>query len=70
MISKILVDISTEFNENGITYHAYDKVPHERIDFIFRSEAIKAKSYYLIKDEYEGLPPSDHYPLYSEIKIK
>ena len=63
MIGQILIDVGKEFNETNITYHAYNKCPHERIDYIFRSKDIKAKHLLLVKDEYEGLPPSDHYPV-------
>ena len=63
IISKVLCDVGHEFNEDSITYHAYDKFPHEKIDYIFRSQNIKVKQFTLVKDEYEGLPPSDHYPV-------
>lgn len=70
MISQILIDISNEFHIDEITYHAYDKFPHERIDFIFRSKHFIAEQYQLIKDEFEGLPPSDHYPVESIVKLE
>lgn len=63
MIADYLIDVGKEFNEENITYHAYDKFPHERIDFIFRSKDIKAEKFLLVKDKYQGLPPSDHYPV-------
>ena len=70
MINEILDDVGILFKQDEITYHAYDKFPHERIDYIFKSKDIKAKEFELIKDEYEGLPPSDHYPLMSLLEIK
>lgn len=69
MIREVLIDVGDEFNETSITYHAYDKFPYERIDFIFRSKDIKAKGFKLIKDEYEELPPSDHYPVLGVIEL-
>ena len=69
IITNILFDVGVEFNETSITYHAYDKFPHERIDYIFRSKDIKAKEFKPIKDEYEGLPPSDHYPVIGILEL-
>ena len=62
-VKQVLHDVGEEFNETNITYHAYDKWPHERIDYVFRNNDIKPKEYCLVKDIYEGLPPSDHYPV-------
>ena len=62
LITKLLKDVGLEFKQEEKTYHAYGKEKAERIDFIFRSEDIKVKSFKLVKEEYEGLPPSDHYP--------
>lgn len=68
-IKKVLLDVGEEFNETSKTWHSYNKYPPERIDFIFRSKDIKVKSFQLVKDHYEGLPPSDHYPIESVIVI-
>lgn len=62
-VKTVLCDVGEEFNETNITYHAYDKWPHERIDYVFRNKEIKPKEFHLVKDVYEGLPPSDHYPV-------
>ena len=69
-IRQSLHDIGEEFGETNITYHAYDKWPKERIDYVFRNETIKPKEYRLIKDVYDGLPPSDHYPVMCLLEIK
>lgn len=69
-ISGALLDVGKSFNEENITYHAYDKFPSERIDYIFINDLVKAKSFKLIKDTYEGLPPSDHYPVETILYIK
>ncbi len=70
LISVVMVDIGAEFNETNITYHAYNKFPYEKIDYIFRSNDVIAKDFKLIKDDYAGLPPSDHYPLFTIFEIK
>lgn len=70
LITKYVVDMGEEFNETNITYHAYDKFEHEKIDYIFRSNNVVSKEYKLVKDNYEGLPPSDHYPLFAVVEIK
>ena len=63
LVSKTLIDIGKEFKEEEITYHAYGSDKVERIDYIFRSSGVHSNNFRLIKDEYEGLPPSDHYPV-------
>lgn len=70
LISSILTDVAKEFGKTDITYHAYDKFPHERIDYIFRNKEIYPKRCYLVNDEYEGLPPSDHYQVECIFEIK
>ena len=70
VITKTLLDVGAEFNHTEFTYHAYEKHPYEKIDFIFRSKEVRAKEFKMIKDEFEGLPPSDHYPLLAKVEIK
>ena len=70
LITNLMTDLGEEFNENSITYHAYEKFPYQKIDYIFKNKDIKAKDYKLIKDQFEGLPPSDHYPLFAVIELK
>ena len=69
-IRKVLLDVGEEFGETSCTYHGYDKWSHLRIDIFFRNSDIKVKSFELVKDQYEGLPPSDHYPVKSVVAIK
>lgn len=68
-VSAILNDVGKEFKKEEITYHAYNKYPQLRIDCVFTNKKVKALDFNIIKDEYEGLPPSDHYPLESKISI-
>lgn len=63
LVSHTLCDIGREFKVEEITYHAYGRDKVNRIDYVFRSNGVSPKSYRLVKDEYEGLPPSDHYPV-------
>ena len=68
-LRAVAVDLGELFNETNITWHSYDKWPHERIDFVFTNKEITPKSFKLVTDEYDGLPPSDHYPLECVIKL-
>lgn len=63
LVSTQLTDVGKEFGQEDITYHAYEKFPQERIDYIFRSKDVKANDFAIVKDCFEGLPPSDHYPV-------
>ena len=69
-VSSVLIDVGKDFHNEDITYHAYDKYPHERIDYVFVNKQIKIKSFNLVKDEYEGLPPSDHYPVETVLIVR
>ena len=69
-VRAIMDDVGEMFNETNITWHSYDKWPHERIDFVFINKEVTPESFKLIKEEYEGLPPSDHYPVECIFKIK
>ena len=69
-VSKVLKDIGKLFKEESITYHAYEKYPHERIDYVFINDLVNIKSFKLVKETYEDLPPSDHYPLETILNIK
>ena len=68
-VSKVLKDVGKSFGEESYTYHAYEKFPHERIDYVLISDLVCVKSFKLIKEVYEGLPPSDHYPLEAILKF-
>ena len=69
-VSLVLKDVGTQFGVTEITYHAYDKYLHERIDYLFINNLVEAKKFKLIKEEYLGLPPSDHYPIEAILNIK
>lgn len=69
-VRSAFIDLGEEFGETSYTYHAYDKYPTQRIDYIFRNDGVKPKEFRLIKDVYEGFPPSDHYPTECLFEIK
>lgn len=69
-VSSILKDVGKTYHKEDITYHAYDKYPHERIDYVFINREVEIKDFNLIKDTFEGLPPSDHYPLITILQVK
>lgn len=62
-IKKALIDTGEEFAITETTYHGYGERSPMRIDFAFRNKLIKTKSFKIVKDSFEGLPPSDHYPI-------
>ena len=68
-IRKVFIDVGEEFNKTEPTWHTYDKWPRERIDFVFRNNDVKPLKFEIVKDEFEGLPPSDHYPLECVIEL-
>ena len=69
-VSSVLIDVGKTFNIEEITYHAYKERPQERIDYVFKNSQVEVRSFKLEKDEYQGLPPSDHYPLETILYIK
>lgn len=51
----------------GPTYHGD---PEEHIDYVFLGGEIAAvEAYQIVKDSYEGVYPSDHYPIYVDLKL-
>ena len=62
-IKDTLIDVGEEFGVIENTWHGYGDPTARRIDFAFRNRQVKVKSFVLVKDMYEGLPPSDHYPI-------
>ena len=68
-MKMVAIDVGEEFNQLEPTWHTYDKYPRERIDYMFKNKDVVVKSFTIVKDTYEGLPPSDHYPLECVIKM-
>ena len=55
----------------GTTYHNYapDKITDEHIDYCFVDKNIVSKNQKIVRDTVDGKFPSDHYPVYSVLKI-
>ena len=70
LVSEQLIDVGKTFGKEGITYHSYGREKKERIDFVFRNDGIKTLAFDVVADEFEGLPPSDHYPVECIFEIK
>ena len=52
------------------TYHAYKPLesPHKApIDYIFSTNNVKVKAVHVLDDLFEGMPPSDHFPVTAEV---
>ena len=58
-------------NDNGATFHGYNpkETDNEHIDFCFIDENIKPINQTIIRDEFSGKFPSDHYGIFAELEI-
>ncbi len=68
------VALNVNPGKTGRSYHGYDLINRiidgEPIDFIFVNDKFKSVNSYLIDDQkYDGVYPSDHYPLIGEITL-
>lgn len=61
-----------ESTMDGYTYHGVEGTePPEHIDYVFVSEQISSVlTYKLVKDTFDGQYPSDHYPIYVDLKLQ
>ena len=60
-------------SDTGITFHKYGTIEeHEdgAIDFIFTTEGVEVDTYKIIRNSVQGMYPSDHYPIVSDIIIR
>ena len=62
----------TKSSDGNMTFNGFGNEiePDNKIDFIFVSEAIEVLNHIIDTTTYNGLYPSDHYPVISEIKLK
>lgn len=62
----------TESNGGNITFNGFGKdiQPDNMIDFIFVNDKVEVLNHKVDTSTFNGLYPSDHYPVVSEIKIK
>jgi endonuclease/exonuclease/phosphatase family metal-dependent hydrolase len=74
LYSKLFDTKSVSEKESGgnITYTGFGKdiQPDNKIDFIFVNDKVKVLNHIVDTTLFNGLYPSDHYPVISEIKIK
>lgn len=56
---------------DGDTFHGFDPAdPPEHIDYIFINDGIAAVyTYKLVEDTFAGQYPSDHYPIYADVRF-
>ncbi len=59
------------FGEDG-TFNdfKYNKKANQRIDYIFVSENLEVKKYAILNNSYQLKFPSDHFPVFTEVKFK
>jgi endonuclease/exonuclease/phosphatase family metal-dependent hydrolase len=62
----------TESTGGNITFNGFGKdiQPDNKIDFIFVNDKVEVLNHIVDTTTFNGLYPSDHYPVISEIKIK
>ena len=62
----------TESNGGNITFNGFGKdiQPDNKIDFIFVNDKVEVLDHNVDTTTFNGLYPSDHYPVISEIRIK
>lgn len=60
---------SSENNSEG-TFHEFSGDADEKIDYIFYNESVCCDNYEVIKDNFNGKYPSDHFPIISDLNIK
>lgn len=57
-------------NKNEATFNNFNQIIEgERIDFIFTSKDFKTLKAKIVRDNYSGKLPADHYPVFSKIKM-
>lgn len=57
---------------DGYTFHGFEETdPPEHIDYIFVSDRVPTVfTYKLVEDTFNGKYPSDHYPIYADLKFQ
>ena len=76
-IPKQLLNYAYDVSETPVkgpkaTFHAFhpDTPPHDGpIDYIYVSKGIQVQAVSVIDDLFEGLPPSDHFPVAADVKL-
>jgi len=53
----------------GYTFSGYDLKPHEELDYFFLSEGAEVLTLDKLDKTYDGVFPSDHFPVYIKVKF-
>ena len=53
----------------GYTFNGYDIDPHEELDYFYLSEGTHIMELKKLDKTYDGVFPSDHFPIYAKIKF-
>lgn len=63
---------AAENTMDGYTFHGFEETdPPEHIDYIFVNDRISTVlTYKLVEDTFDGKYPSDHYPIYADLKFE
>ncbi len=66
------VKYRTDDTDSGATYHEWGELPdYENIDyFLISKEGIEVLQYKVIRATYDGIYPSDHYPIMTKINLR
>lgn len=65
--------LAAKNSDTGITFHKYGTIEEHddgAIDFIFTTDGVEVDTYKIIRNTVQGMYPSDHYPIVSDIIIK
>jgi len=70
-IDDILKDAKTfdGMEDYGATFHGYDLKPSESVDYIYLPEDVTVLELTKVVRKYDGVYPSDHYPIYARVKF-
>ncbi|MGM0421059.1 MAG: endonuclease/exonuclease/phosphatase family protein [Bacillota bacterium] len=65
-----LKDVFKAKNKSTPTYHGFTEDAKIVVDYILASQHLKIGTCEVVKDKPDGVYPSDHYPIYSDIEIE
>ncbi len=70
LVSKSIKDSKylAKSTENKITFNGFDNCPAEIIDYVLVSPHFEVETYKVMDDKIDGKYPSDHYPVYADLK--
>jgi len=52
------------------TYHGFSGVPGNTIDYIFASDELTVEEAYIARQSYDGIYPSDHFPIVARLSLR